>query len=182
MVLPEPVLAFKLLDSTVLSQKERQLVLTAISTLDFSSMKSPLKRVFGGSAVSNTGNIHIKEEAVYLTSYGKRGKQRYFRQNRGGSDSSDKSYRQGGARPRSTNPLNRDGTMSKCAICESIFHWAKKDCLDAYKSERVNVASHEKEKSNERLGTSEPSNLKEDESVTAVTTKELCQNLLTLQS
>ena len=105
----------------------------------------------------------------------------YFRQNRGGNDSSDKSYRQGGARPRSTNPLNRDGTMSKCAICESIFHWVK-DCLDADKSERVNVASHEKEESNERLGTSEPSNLKEDENVTAVTTKELCQNLLTLQS
>ena len=91
---------------------------------------------------------------------------------RGGSNSSDKSYRQGGARPRGTNPLNRDGTMSKCAICESIFHWAK-DCQDGNKSERVNVASHEKEKSNERPGISESPNLKAGESVTAVTTKEL---------
>ena len=39
--------------------------------------------------------------------------------------------------------------MSKCAICESIFHWMK-DCQDGDKSERVNVASHEKEKSNGR--------------------------------
>ena len=172
MVLLEPVLAFKLLDSTGLSHKERQLVLTATSTSDFSSMKSAFKRIFGGSTVSNTGNINIKEEPVYLTSYGKRGKQRYFRQNRGGSNSSDKSYRQGGATPRGTNPLNRDGTMSKCAICQFIFHWAKY-CPDGDILERVNVASHEKEKSNERPGTIESLNLKADESVTVVTTKEL---------
>ena len=145
MVLPEPVLAFKLLDSAGFSQKERQLVLTATSTLDFSSMKSALKRIFGGSTVSNTGNINIKEEPVYLTSYGKRGKQRYFGQSRGRSNSCDKSYRQGGARPRGTNPLKRDGTMSKCAICESIFHWVK-DCTDGDKSDRVNVHSMKKRK------------------------------------
>ena len=135
-------------------------------------MKSALKRIFGGSPVSSTANINIKKELVYLTSHGKRGAQRHFRQNRGGSNSSNKSYRQRGARPRGTNPLNRDGTMSKCAICESIFHWAK-DCPDGDKSERVNVASHGKEKSNERLGTSESPNLKADENVIAVTTKEL---------
>ena len=49
MVLPEPILAFKLLDCAGLSQKEKQLVLTATSTLDFSSMKSALKRIFGGA-------------------------------------------------------------------------------------------------------------------------------------
>ena len=125
-----------------------------------------MKRIFGGSTVSNTGNTNIKEEPVYLTSYGKRGKQRYFRQDRGGSNSSDKSYKQGGARPRGTNPLNKDGMMSKCAICESIFHWTK-DCPDGDKSGIVNVASDEKEKSNERLGVSEPPNLKADESVIA---------------
>ena len=54
MVLPELVLAFKLLDSAGLSQKERQLALTATSTSDFSSMKSSLKTIFGASTVSNT--------------------------------------------------------------------------------------------------------------------------------
>ena len=98
-------------------------------------MKSALKRIFGGSTVSSTGNINIKENQYILHHMEKKGKQRYFRQNRG-STSSDKSYRQGGARPRSTNPLNRDGTMSKCAICESIFHWTK-DCSVGDKSERV---------------------------------------------
>ena len=62
--------------------------------------------------------------------------------------------------------------MSKCAICESIFHWAK-DCPDGDKSERVNVASYGKGKSNERPGTSESPNLKADESVIAVITKKL---------
>ena len=56
--------------------------------------------------------------------------------------------------------------MSKYAICESIF-----DCPNGDKSERVNVASHEKEKSNERPGTSKPPNLKADENVIALTTK-----------
>ena len=58
-----------------------------------------------------------------------------------------------------------------------------KDCLDGNKSERVNVASHEKEKSNERPGTSVSPNLKADECVIAVTTGVyLCQNLLSLQA
>ncbi|PIK33185.1 hypothetical protein BSL78_30000 [Apostichopus japonicus] len=30
---------------------------------------------------------------------------------------------------RGTNPLNRFGKRTKCAVCESIFHWAK-DCPD----------------------------------------------------
>ena len=59
MVLPEPVLAFKLLGSAGLSQKKRQLVLTATSTLDFSSMKSALKRIFGGA-------LSVIQETVML--------------------------------------------------------------------------------------------------------------------
>ena len=79
MVFPKPVLTFKLLDSAALSQKERQLVLTATSTLHFSTMKSALKTTFAWSTVSNTGNVNLKEKPVYLTSYEKRGKPRYFR-------------------------------------------------------------------------------------------------------
>ena len=67
-----------MLDSAGLSQKERQLVLTATPTLDFSSIKSALKIIFGGSTVTSTGNTNIKEEPVYLTSHGKRGTQRYL--------------------------------------------------------------------------------------------------------
>ena len=60
---PDSVLVFKLLDNAGLSVKERLLVLTAASERKFSSMKSALKRIFGGSSTATTVNeIKIKEE------------------------------------------------------------------------------------------------------------------------
>ena len=32
---------------------------------------------------------------------------------------------QGGARMKEKNPLNRNGTISRCAVCDSTCHWAK---------------------------------------------------------
>ncbi len=46
MMLPDAVLAFKLLDTACLDEKNRQLALTACTELKFSSMKSALKRIF----------------------------------------------------------------------------------------------------------------------------------------
>ena len=66
MVLPEPVLAFRLLDSAGLSQKKRHLVLTSTSTSDFSSMKSALKRIFEGGTVSNTGTLILRRNQCIL--------------------------------------------------------------------------------------------------------------------
>ena len=48
MTLPDTVLAFKLLDTAWLDDRSRQLAWTASTELTFSSMKSALKRVFGG--------------------------------------------------------------------------------------------------------------------------------------
>ena len=50
MILPDAVLAFKLLDTAVLDVKEKQLALTACGTHTFADMKSALKRVFGQSS------------------------------------------------------------------------------------------------------------------------------------
>ena len=163
MVLLELVLAFKLLDSAGLSQNERHLVLTVTSTLDFSSMKSALKRISGGGTVSYTGTINIKEEPVYLASLEKEASR----------DILDKIEEEVIQMTNFIDKVVQDSeTLSKCAICESIFHWTK-NFPDGDKSERVNVASHKKDKSNGRPGTSEPPNLKADESVIAVSTKEL---------
>lgn len=49
MTLPDAVLAFKLLDTACLDEKSRQLALTACTELTFASMKSALKRIFGGT-------------------------------------------------------------------------------------------------------------------------------------
>ena len=47
MALPDSVLAYKLLEGAWLSQKERKLVLTAVNKLEFSAIKSALKRIYG---------------------------------------------------------------------------------------------------------------------------------------
>lgn len=46
MELPDAELAFKLLDITGLNTKDKQLALTACSTISFDNMKSALKRIF----------------------------------------------------------------------------------------------------------------------------------------
>ena len=111
MALPEAVLAFRLLDNAGLSTKDRQLALTASSDLNYLSMKSALQRIFGDGACSGGSNIvtnaiTVKQEPVFFT------QQKRF-----------------GNKQRGTNPLNKFGKRTKCAICQSLFHWAK-DCPD----------------------------------------------------
>ena len=50
-----------------------------------------------------------------------------------------------GARIKGTNPLNKNGTISRCAICDSTCHWAK-SC--PHKSESVNITSELKQECN----------------------------------
>jgi hypothetical protein len=135
MTLPDAVLAFKLLENAGLTKTERQLALTACSDLGFSSMKSALKRIFGDSILksddSDSAPIKIKQESAYYT------QQRWNggRQKKYSSDSSKNDV------PKGTNPLNKYGKRTRCAICQSVFHWAK-NCPDK-KMESVNVAESE---------------------------------------
>ena len=129
---PDSVLAFKLLDNASLSVKERQLVLTAASDRKFSSMKSALKRIFGNSSTATTANeIKIKEEKeeLLLVKTSKHQKNHFRYQQTG---SKHKTTEQ-----RGTNPFDRNGRRTKCAICGSVFHWAK-DCPHKHKKTRRN--------------------------------------------
>ncbi|CAC5425238.1 unnamed protein product [Mytilus coruscus] len=126
MTLPEAVLAFKLLDNAGLSSRDKQLALTASSDAKYTSMKSALQRIFGermSGLTEITGNvpsITIKQEPVF-----------YTQQNKGAK-----------SKERGTNPLNKFGKRTKCAICQSVFHWAK-DCPDKVNS--VNFVESESE-------------------------------------
>ena len=56
----------------IISQKERQLVLIAVNKLEFSAIKSALKRIYGqqgsiGSATNLSLSVNIKEEPSYVT-------------------------------------------------------------------------------------------------------------------
>lgn len=67
MTLPDAVLAFKLLDTACLDEKNRQLALTACTELTFMSMKSALKRIFGGKTPGLSSVIQLNQDAAFLT-------------------------------------------------------------------------------------------------------------------
>lgn len=125
MELPDAVLAFKLLDTACLEVKDRQLALTACTDLSFKEMKSALKRIFGGKTSNQT--IGINQEAVCVTTAQMRQRGKAW----------PKQSEQQKAPLPGTNPLDKYGRRSKCAICQSTFHWAK-DC--PHKSEQVKIA------------------------------------------
>ena len=119
MALPEAVLAFKLLDKARLDPKEKQLALTACPTIKFENMKSALQRIFGENKCDSDSldyGASVKQE-VYFNKY-----QNSFRQKRGAFLGRSQDRIQKG-----TNPLDRQGRRTKCAVCSSVFHWVK-DC------------------------------------------------------
>ena len=123
MELPDAVLAFKLLDTACLDITDRQLALTACTDLTFASMKSALKRIFGGK--TSTTAERIGQESVFAT------EQRWLK-----SKSWQQSARQKTPPQPGTNPLDKHGRRSKCAVCQSTYHWAK-DC--PHKGENVKM-------------------------------------------
>ena len=55
---------------------------------------------------------------------------------RGGYNSSSSAQQ---SRGRRTNPLDRDGLVTRCIVCDSRFHWLK-DCPDAFENQESSEA------------------------------------------
>jgi hypothetical protein len=119
--IPEAVLAFRLLDKANLTSSEKQLALTASSDIKYATMKSALLRIFGDGACANNNDqsITIKQEPVYYTQ-----------------------QKKPMSSQRGTNPLNKYGKRTKCAICQSVYHWAK-ECLNKAASNSVKLTESE---------------------------------------
>lgn len=126
MVLPDAVLAFKLLDTACLDGREKQLALTACTVLTFASMKSALKIFLGvkTSVAPLTDGMQASDGAYYTEQQRKGAKK---------SRSQDNLKR---APFPGTNPLDKYGRRSKCAVCQSTYHWVK-DC--PHKNEQVKL-------------------------------------------
>ena len=170
MVLPDPVMAFMLLASCNLVEDKIQLVMSAISEVTYDRMKETIKRVFGDKVGcgSKTDEVKIEPvfeaessvegEALYTrgSSYGRRGWGQQQR-GRGGRARGHRGGQRGGYGPaysapqsswRKTNPLDSEGNVTRCRICDSRFHWAMR-CPDAYEnieeksSSQGNSSNHE---------------------------------------
>ena len=129
MELPDAVLAFKLLDTARLNVKDRQLALTACPTLSFANMKSALKRIFGDSSPQRgAGELQVSGDgdSAYYTRFTRK------------RESNVRSHMQTAVQ--GTNPLDRYGRRSRCAVCQSTYHWAK-DCQ--HKTEHAKLTEEE---------------------------------------
>ena len=131
MTLPDAVLAFKLLDTACLDEKNRQLALTACPDLKFSSMKAALKRIFGGTTQGSSSGIQLNQDTAFFTQQ---------RQGKGKRDTTFQNAQQKSPLP-GTNPLDKYGKRSRCAVCQSTYHWAK-DCPHK-KNEQVRLTETE---------------------------------------
>lgn len=141
MELPDAVLAFKLLDTACLDVTDRQLALTACTDLTFASMKSALKRIFSGKSSATTESIN--QESVFATE-----------QRRQKGKSWQHSTRHKAPLQPGTNPLDKYGRRSKCAVCQSTFHWVK-DCPHKGESVKITEEKSDVEECNITLYTKE---------------------------
>lgn len=161
MTLPDPVMAFMLLAACNLNDRDVQLVMSAIEKVTYDKMKSVLKRVFAKDRPSDSDCVKssvldIKTEPVFYgaTSGRYQRGQAYSRgafRGRGqprGHGRQFSSYSDGtNASNRKLNPVGRDGQVSRCAICDSRYHWAR-FCPHAYensKSDRDEKAAEDSE-------------------------------------
>ena len=146
MTLPDSVMAFMLLASCNLPERETQIVMSAISEINYANAKSALKRVFGqqlsmqspqesNAAVSAECTSGIKtepvfcgdsREEVYYTTRGRRPRRSSrgcrFRGRARGAAMSTSAVLSDERNNRRLNPVGRDGQVSRCVICDSCYH------------------------------------------------------------
>ena len=161
-----------------LADSEVNLIKATMTELSYQGMKTKLQNIFSDiTKLTCKSEPSIKVEGTYYTSeleethYLNRGKQRgrnrgrnYNRSgfnirgqssqmNRYNSRRQTKSHMEGAInkqRTRSLNPPDESGQPSRCAICESIFHWAR-NCPHAYEnqSKPFHTNAEEKKSDNE---------------------------------
>jgi len=146
MVLPDAVLAFKLLDTAGLDIKDKQLALTACGKHTFVDMKSGLKRIFGEKTEKKAGAITVKQDAAFYTD--QRREQQRREQPRAQSGQARGPFA-------GTNPLDKFGRRTKCGICQSTFHWVK-DCPNKKEYVKVTEENGEPDECNITLFSKEP--------------------------
>lgn len=146
--IPDSVLAFLLLASLNLPEKDVQIIMSGMTDVTFDIMKATIKRVFGSSINNNVCNSNIKTEPVFEATetayfggagFSQRGRGTSAGNWRGVNGSRGRYLRgrnlatmqsRGG---RKQNPFDKHGNVSLCRICNSKFHWANK-CPDAYEN------------------------------------------------
>ena len=100
-ILPDPVLAYRLLESANLQTTKAELVRATLTKLTYADMKAQLRKLEDSAISSNTPQAHIKEETsdTFYSRGASRGRS-YNSRGRGVSRARYKQPPRGGARPR----------------------------------------------------------------------------------
>ena len=148
--LPDTVVAFMLLASCNLDDKDVQLVMSGVTDVTSDNMKSALKRIFGGGITEQFNKPHIKSEPVFEAlanneesgafyargrgrpTYGRGGRQQGS-SSKGSTEGNSKLYLGRGSGRKLNPPDKVTGRTTRCAVCGSKFHWASK-CPDSFEN------------------------------------------------
>ena len=131
MKLPNKVLAFKVLDGASVSEHQRQMCLTLANDLTYDSMKAALKRIFGDKISTSKdedyyNDVYVKQEESAMI----------FEQNKS---------------KKKLNPLNKQGKITRCIICDSKMHWAKNCPHKSSEKEKVDITEASDNDSDEEV-------------------------------
>ena len=108
MILPDPVLTFKLLDGANITNDKRKLALTFCVDLKYEKMKSALKRLFASPVPQNQNNeMEIKREEIFWN--------KKLRKQRPNNEQSKRNENK-------INSLDKHGKISRRVICDSKLH------------------------------------------------------------
>lgn len=137
--LPGEVAAFMLLSSCNLKQMEVQMVMSAIEDVEYEKMATVIKRIFSSDTKKSCSDSNtcceLKTEPILynaedstefcgLTGYRAKGNKSNPR------NRSYPSYEKSNVNNQQNQRLNRRdrfGNVSRCAVCDSRYHWAR-DC------------------------------------------------------
>ena len=141
MELPTGVLAYRLLKSADISEDKQQLARATLPSFSYECMKKQLKAIYDNLS-QEISTTPVKVEPTYeARGYNRYGKGGFYntvqnnsnfnnggrgrgRFNRGGNQS-NMDWRNQHSDVRKENPVNTYGKVSRCAVCQSIYHWAK---------------------------------------------------------
>ena len=135
MTLPTAILAYRVLKSANISNEKQQLARATITELNYENMKKQLKATHDSPSVSTENSFEIKSEPTYVTDmkdepvyYGNNSTRGCFNNyKRGNSNSKQWKYNNPGTQHKSintgkygrrTNPVNSNGNITKCSICQ----------------------------------------------------------------
>ena len=142
MVLPDGVLAYRVLNSANLSNEQMTLCRATMTDLKYDDMVKQLKRLFADAITSAPVGEHsaqgaTKEEPVFFNDsnadtnsayYGDSRRRPWYRGNKSRGRGNFNHQRRGGSDNKGImNPVDRDGNVTRCRICDSKFHWHQ-DC------------------------------------------------------